>query len=100
MRKGVDLIASCWHFAAMPTLTIRNMPDALHEALKERAKKNRRSMNQEVIAELSELAEESHDESKRNRAAQMIALADSLRRELQRTLSAEEIRAAIDEERR
>lgn len=100
MRKGVDLIASCWHFAAMPTLTIRNMPDALHEALKERAKKNRRSMNQEVIAELSELAEESHDESKRNRAAQMIALADSLRRELQRTLSAEEIRAAIDEGRR
>ena len=76
------------------------MPDALHEALKERAKKNRRSMNQEVIAELSELAEEGHDESKRNRAAQMIALADSLRRELQRTLSTEEIRAAIDEGRR
>jgi plasmid stability protein len=100
MRKGVDLMASCWHFAAMPTLTIRNMPDALHEALKERAKKNRRSMNQEVIAELSELAGESHDESKRNRAAQMIALADSLRRELQRTLSAEEIRTAIDEGRR
>jgi predicted membrane chloride channel (bestrophin family) len=76
------------------------MPDAVHEALKERAKKNRRSMNQEVIAELSELAGESYDESKRNRAAQMIALADSLRRELQRTLSAEEIRAAIDEGRR
>ena len=74
MRKGVDLIASCWHFAAMPTLTIRNMPDALHEALKERAKKNRRSMNQEVIAELSELAEEGHDESKRNRGRLTVIL--------------------------
>jgi plasmid stability protein len=100
MRKEVDLMASCWHFAAMPTLTIRNMPDAVHEALKERAKKNRRSMNQEVIAELSALAGESHDESKRKRAFQMIAMADSLRKELQRTLSAEEIRAAIDEGRR
>jgi hypothetical protein len=57
-------------------------------------------MNQEVIAELCELAGESHDESKRNRAFQMIAMADSLRKELQRTLSAEEIRAAIDEGRK
>jgi predicted membrane chloride channel (bestrophin family) len=74
--------------------------DALREVLKEWAKKNRRSMNQEVIVELSELAGESHDESKRNRAFQMIAMADSLRKELQRTLSAEEIRAAIDEGRK
>jgi hypothetical protein len=74
--------------------------DALREVLKEWAKKNRLRMNQEVIAELSELAGESYDESKRNRAFQMIAMADSLRKELQRTLSAEEIRAAIDEGRK
>ena len=84
----------------MPTLTIRNVPDDLHVALKERAKKNRRSVNQEVIAELSEAAVGSQQEDKGNRAMQMIALAGELRKELQRTLSAEEIRAAIDEGRR
>ena len=37
----------------MATLTIRNLPDELHAILKERARQNRRSLNQEVIAELS-----------------------------------------------
>ena len=81
----------------MPTLTIRNVPDDLHEALKERARKNRRSVNQEVIAELSEVAVGDQEMGKRNRAMQMIALAGELRKELQRTLSPEEIRVAIDE---
>jgi len=40
----------------MATLTIRNVPNELHEALKERARKNRRSVNQEVIAELAAVA--------------------------------------------
>jgi plasmid stability protein len=84
----------------MPTLNIRNVPDDLHEALKERARKNRRSVNQEVIAELSEVAGGVLDGGKGKRAMQMIALAGELRKELQRTLSADEIRAAIDEGRR
>lgn len=36
----------------MAALTIRNLPDELHARLKEQAKRNRRSLNQEVIAEL------------------------------------------------
>ena len=35
------------------TLTIRDVPDSLHAALKERARRNRRSVNQQVLAELS-----------------------------------------------
>lgn len=37
----------------MANLTIRNLPDELYASLKERAKRNRRSLNQEVIAELA-----------------------------------------------
>ena len=34
----------------MPTLTIRGMPPELHEKLKKRAERHRRSMNNEAIA--------------------------------------------------
>jgi plasmid stability protein len=34
------------------TLTLKNVPDDLHERLKLRAKQNRRSLNQEAIATL------------------------------------------------
>jgi plasmid stability protein len=37
----------------MATLTLRNVPDDLYAALKESAKRNRRSLNQEAIAELA-----------------------------------------------
>lgn len=33
----------------MSTLTIKNLPDALHRRLKEMAERNRRSLNSEVI---------------------------------------------------
>jgi plasmid stability protein len=33
----------------MPTLTIKNVPEELHERLKERADRHRRSMNSEAI---------------------------------------------------
>jgi plasmid stability protein len=33
----------------MATLTIKNIPDALHEQLKQRATRHRRSLNSEVI---------------------------------------------------
>lgn len=45
----------------MATLTLRNVPDELYAALKESAKRNRRSLNQEAIAELAR-ARETHDE--------------------------------------
>lgn len=33
----------------MPTLTLKNMPPKLHSALKKRAQRNRRSLNQEAL---------------------------------------------------
>lgn len=39
----------------MATLTIKNVPDALHQKLKERAKRHRRSMNNEAIICLEEI---------------------------------------------
>jgi plasmid stability protein len=34
----------------MANVTIRNVPEELHAALKERARRNRRSLNEEVLA--------------------------------------------------
>jgi plasmid stability protein len=36
----------------MPKITIRNVPDRLHERLKQRAAQNRRSLNSELLAVL------------------------------------------------
>jgi len=38
----------------MATLTIKNIPEPLHNALKEQAKLSRRSLNSEVIARLEQ----------------------------------------------
>jgi len=48
---SVDPIAMCWERAGITTVTIRDVPEDLHEILKLRAKRMRRSANQEVIAE-------------------------------------------------
>jgi plasmid stability protein len=49
-----------WFYAGggltMATITLKNLPDDLHHRLKERAAKNRRSLNSEVIACLEEMA--------------------------------------------
>lgn len=37
------------HNEAMPTITIRDLPKALHDRLKERAARNRRSLNSEIV---------------------------------------------------
>lgn len=84
----------------MPTLTIRNVPEDLHVALKERARKNRRSVNQEVIAELSGVGGRVAGESERTRWERANALVDEMRSKMKGFLSAEEIRAAIEEGRR
>jgi antitoxin FitA len=39
----------------MATIAIRDLPEHLHLILKQRARRNRRSLNQEVIAELAEV---------------------------------------------
>lgn len=39
----------------MATITLKKLPDELHERLKERAAQNRRSLNNEVIACLEEI---------------------------------------------
>jgi plasmid stability protein len=41
--------------ATMATLTIKNIPDVLHQRLKERAKQHRRSINSEVIVCLEQV---------------------------------------------
>ena len=40
----------------MPTITVKNIPDNLYEALKMRARLNRRSLNSEILITLEEAA--------------------------------------------
>lgn len=40
----------------MPSITVKGVPDALYTQLKQRAKKNRRSLNSEIIVCLEEAA--------------------------------------------
>lgn len=81
----------------MPTLTIRNVPDELHEVLKERARKNRRSVNQEVIAELSDIAKITGDNASDARWERANKLVEEMRSKMSGFLSAKEIRSAIEE---
>ena len=76
----------------MKTLTIRGLPDEVHVRLKKQAKKNRRSLNQEVIAEL---VREAEVEERKARVERIIASADEFRAALKRPLNADEIREAI-----
>jgi plasmid stability protein len=39
----------CAHLQPLPTLTIKGVPPELHEKLKERAERHRRSMNSEPL---------------------------------------------------
>ncbi|MFT4177764.1 MAG: Arc family DNA-binding protein [Luteolibacter sp.] len=78
----------------MATLTIRNLPEELHEALKIRAKRNLRSLNQEVIAELRQVAAVETDEERRVRVELEIAAVDALRSRAKGFLTAEEIDGA------
>lgn len=66
----------------MATITVRNIPDEVIEMIKSRAKRNRRSMEQEIRSILSGVA---HD---RERARKRI---ESLRRKQNRPIPREEI---------
>ncbi|MEY3896508.1 MAG: Arc-like binding domain [Verrucomicrobiota bacterium] len=88
-------------FAGMATLTIRNLPENLHALLKERARKNRRSLNQEVIAELSAVPDSMDDAARladsRERMRRVTAEIDGIRSRMTGFMSGEEIDAAIEE---
>jgi plasmid stability protein len=93
------------HIAGMATLTIRDLPEYLHLRLKDRARRNRRSLNQEVIAEIAEIdyaasgvvREEEHVQT---RAEWMLRKATDLRKPVKRFFSAGEIESAKQEGRR
>ena len=84
----------------MATLTIRNLPDGVHAALRERARRNHRSVNQQVIAELSSGragTDEERTERARTRVRDATAEIDVIRSRMKRFLTAEEIDAAVEE---
>ena len=104
VEKKIEMNSFCCHFAGMATLTIRNLPEQLHETLKLRAKRNRRSLNQEVIAELaavSELGDETTRlDAAKERMRRTTAEIDVVRSRMIRFMNAEEIDTAIEEGRR
>ncbi len=66
--------------AAMPTITVRNVPEAVHRHLKRRAKEHRRSLNQEVLRVLEEEVAGSSESDRQ-------AVRRACREEQERTLS-------------
>ncbi len=71
----------------MPAITLKALPRPLHRTLKERAARNKRSLNQEVIAML----EDAVAPSKRIDVEAMIAKTRELRASLKFTTTPEEI---------
>lgn len=80
----------------MATLTIRNFPDEVHERLKEQAKRNRRSLNQEVIAELVERQGKEIAERERF-VSQVIAGSEAVSAAVRQPMTTEEVRRAMEE---
>jgi plasmid stability protein len=87
----VDLIAFCCQNAGMATLTIRNLPEELHHTLKLRAKQNHRSVNQEVIAELSLAKNRETPEETKVRVEREILEVDALRARAKGFMTAKQI---------
>lgn len=68
----------------MPTLTIKNVPEELHERLKEQADRHRRSMNSEAIWILEQVLTPS-----RRSAEEAIARAKALNDRIGKTFDAD-----------
>ena len=85
------MLKGCY-FDVVKTLTIRGLPDEVHARLKRQAVANRRSLNQEVIAELC-------DETVRKAdfKDEIFALADEVHEGVSKPLSTEDIKLAMDE---
>ncbi len=60
----------------MATLTIKKLPDVLHERLKRQARQNRRSLNNEVIVLLEQALARSAPEAAGNRLEQHFGTVD------------------------
>jgi len=104
VKIEIEMMAFCCQIAGMATLTIRNLPEELHHALKLRAKQNHRSVNQEVIAELSAVPDFTDEAARlaasRERMRRVSAEIDGIRNRMTGFMSGEEIAAAIEEGRR
>ena len=87
----------------MPNLTIRGLPEEVHVRLKERAKANRRSLNQEIVAELIASGSDSEVERverARKRMQRANAEIEHIRAKMKRFMTTDEIDAAINEGRK
>jgi hypothetical protein len=83
----------CSQSDGMKTLTIRGVPEELHERLRLRARQNRRSLNQEIISELA-MAERDMNNfagSGRGKATYFVELSDKLQSGVVKPLTLEEI---------
>ncbi|MBO6793615.1 MAG: Arc family DNA-binding protein [Balneolaceae bacterium] len=76
----------------MANITIKNIPDEVYEKLKDRAKRNRRSINNEVIHLI-----ESQFRANQVNAEEIRYEAEKFRQKIKRSLTTEEIEAAINE---
>ena len=85
----------------MANLTIRNLPNEVHARLKAQARRNRRSLNQEVIAELSAIGTPKSEAERlaeaRERMRQALEGIDEFRKGMKRFMTPEEIDQAIEE---
>ena len=81
---SIDSNASRRYPTQMPTLTIRNLPDHVHAALRVRAAKNGRSMEEEVRVVLASAAanENKPDEDVQADIAGRVAKAQAMVREM------------------
>ncbi len=80
----------------MATLTIRNVPENLHERLKAEAEANRRSLNQQTIV----LLEAGLEGGGKPEIHELLRRVDERRSRMKSFLSPEKIRAAINEGRK
>ncbi len=53
----LDRIPLCYHYASMPNILVRDLPDDVHGALQQRAERQGQSLQQYLTNELTRLAE-------------------------------------------
>jgi len=76
----------------MPSITIKNIPDAVYKKLKQQAEARHRSMNSEIIACLERAVE-----PKRISPDEILQQARMMRKRVKNSVSADEIQDAIDQ---
>lgn len=79
----------------MATLTLHNIPDILHEALKRQARTHHRSVDEEAVAVIEQALPK--EPSREEVIADIIARTDAARAKMKRFMTDEEIDAAIEE---